>query len=165
MDPDGIGTQKRRHGAGRPGGFIALLHRVAGELSQERLARRPHQDRQPECFPQPTDTRQQHQVVLEMLAESDAGIDRNLVPGHTGLERPVDRTAELVRHLRQHVIETGIVLHGIRGSTQVAQDDAGAVSRGDPPQLRIVAQSGDVVHPARTGFEGGIGDLGLARVD
>jgi len=104
------------------------------------------------------------EVVVDGLAEADAGIEHDPLGRDTGGEGSVASVGEPVGDLGDHVVVVHRIAHGAgRGGLLVHQDQrVGRCGDGCHPRI---AESGDVVDPRCSGRQRLLRDVGLRGVD
>src|SRR5450432_628230 len=152
---------RRRDGRRRP--ELTLARGLAREVPDEGLARHPHHERRAEPRPEAAQPAQQRQVVLEHLAEADAGVGPDLAAA--GRARRLELRAELLAHLAHDVLEGHVVHHLRRPPAQVAEHDLRARGGRHLEDGRIEQRARDVVDDARPRGERDARSLGLVSVD
>ena len=100
-----------------------------------------------------------------VFGEADPGVDDDPAAGHT---RPLGgghALPQLGHHLPHHVPVGRLLVHPCEVASQVHQHRGHAPSRHQPGQVRLEAETADVVHHGGPGVEGGLGYLHLGGID
>src|SRR5215211_1300872 len=137
---------------------------IAEDLPQRALAGESHHEWPPERrqLIQPPD---QLEVVLDRLAEADAGVEADAVFGDPRLDCKAQSLLEERLHVVDDVVVARVQLHGPRLAEHVHQADVESGSGDDVGHARVAAQRGDVVDELRTERDRPPRDLGLRGVD
>ena len=164
VDPDhrrARGDPKHGRGDGARG---ALERRGAQQGAEEPLARRAEHHR-PAQRGDPVEVAQQEEVVVERLAETDAGVEQHLLFAHAGGEGVGQAPLEKGDHLADHVVVARGFLHGPRLAQHVHEAHRTAALGDERGHGGVAAQGRDVVHEAGAGVERGPRHRRLGRVD
>ena len=130
---------ERQHGDGDARGHRARDRlRVAEHAPERALPRGADQDRPPERddLVEPAD---ELEVVLDRLAEADAGVEADALLGDAGATANESRSSRKADHLGDDVLVAGVVLHRARLAAHVHEAEVGAGVGDDPGQLGIAA--------------------------
>jgi 2-haloacid dehalogenase len=142
--------------------FARNLH--AGERADEALARRANEDRYAEPVQQ-RQAREQFEVVVARLAETNARIDDEFGARDAGPDAGIHTRFEIIEDVELDIVVLGIVLHGAWIALRVHQDDGRAKFRSGFDRAIVEAQRRDIVDDVGSGRDGGTHDFGLAGVD
>ena len=119
------------------------------DFPDKRFARSAYQQR----LSQGSERRQaseQRKIVIEGLAEADAGIDDDILPFHSGLNGKVNLSCQEILHLLKHIIIARFCLHCLRCSLHVHEYDRNFFCGNKHRHLRIEPQRADVVDDVGT---------------
>ena len=108
---------------------------------------------------------QQQEIVLERLAEADAGVEQDLCLAHAGGKRRRHALLEEDDDLADHVVVAGIDLHRPRLAEHVHETHRTAALGYERRHVGVAAQRRDVVDDGGAGVERGASHGGLGRVD
>ena len=133
-------------------------------LVDQLLARGAEQDRHAE----PVIKRQaghHGDVVVQVLAEADAGIGDELGPGNARRHAGSDPLFQEVEHVEHHIAVLRIVVHGLGVALGVHQDHRQPRLGRNAQRSRIMCQRRDIVEDIGARRRGAAHHLGLARID
>ncbi len=137
---------------------------LAGRRRQERLARRPDEDRTIE-FGQPVQSGQGFPGVLGALGETKSRVEDQPIARDPAARRPADRRLELSHNLAGDVAVHGPAIHLGGASAVVHQHERSAGARDDRREVGVVLQATDVVDDRCARGHGVACDRGLVGVD
>ncbi len=142
---DGAARRDAEH-VGGDGAGQALLGLGGDHLADQRLARGAEQQREaePADFAKPG---QRRQILLERLAEADAGVEHDAVGADAGFRRALQRVLEEADDVGDDVdraVDHRAVVH---------DDDTGIVGGRDMRHIRIAQQAPDIVEDRRAAAE------------
>ena len=138
--------------------------RAGRAAAEHALARHPDQHRAPQLG-EPRHAGQQGEVVLQRLAEADAGVEDDPLLGDPGIDGSLQARGQVVPHLRHDVLVRRVLLHRARVAAHVHEADVGAALGHQRQQARVEPAGGDVVDEREAGVEGGLGHRGQRGVD
>ena len=124
------------------------------ERAEHALARDAHEQRAPQLG-QGGEPGEEGQVVLQGLAEADAGVEQHPLLGHAGIDRRREPRGQVVAHLPHHVAVARVALHRAGVAAHVHQADGRPALGHRRQQGRIGAAGRDVVDQREARVQGG----------
>ena len=136
----------------------------ARDRPEERLARRADDERDAGRR-EAIQRAEEREVLLGRLAESETGVEKDLLFGNSGGDRAGAGVSKIRRHLGDDVRERRFFEGGRGGSAAVVEDDGGACRGDRRKQFVRRVEAGHHVDDVGARFERGAGHLGAPRVD
>jgi len=146
-------------------GQSSIDGRLVGERPDRALAARAEHDRATKAV-EHREAVHDREIVLDVLAEAEAGVDDDLRPIDAGRDRRGDPRLQPVVNLEQNgAIVARVVLHRRRIALVMHQHDRAARRRDDLDRARIPGQRRHVVDEARASGQRRLHHLRLSGVD
>ncbi len=108
---------------------------------------------------------QEREVVFEVFAEAEAGIQRDAPKVDPGFLDGLEAALEVVAHVLHDVVIMRVLLHGLGAALHVHDHETSGGFGGDLEHAGVAIETGDVIDDVGSGGEGGTGDLGFHGID